>query len=382
MRYNPRRMIRYLDTRGLSDRPRTFTEAILEGIAPGGGSVRARAPAPLRVDDIVALAGQAYHAARGARVRGLRPRRLAERTREIAGAAYGANFDDPAVAPVREAAPGRFVLELWHGPTLAFKDMALQCMPLFFSEALSQAHESGATALDFLILVATSGDTGVAALNGFADRAHTKICVYYPDAGVSALQELQMVTQPGDNLMVFRLDGDFDDCQNAVKAVFDARRFRRGAGRPSRSCALLRELHQLGSADAADRLLRQRVRRHGREWRLGGRRGALDVCVPTGNFGNILAAYYAKRMGVPLGRLLCASNANKVLADFITTGCLRHRVRSLVKTPSPTHGHPDFLEPGASALRHLRQPRTRPLLDGGPEEDRPLRHRRCDPRRS
>ena len=99
--------------------------------------------------------------------------------------------------------------------------MALQCMPLYFSEALGQAHAKGATDLDFLILVATSGDTGVAALNGFADRAHTRICVFYPDAGVSALQELQMVTQPGDNLTVFRLGGDFDDCQSSVKAVFD-----------------------------------------------------------------------------------------------------------------------------------------------------------------
>ena len=143
------------------------------------------------------------------------------RVRAIAAQAYGDNFGDPRVAPVRRVAPDRHVLELWHGPTLAFKDMALQCMPLFFSEALEQAHASGSTALDFLILVATSGDTGVAALNGFADRAHTRIVVYYPDDGVSAVQERQMITQPGDNLTVFRVAGDFDDCQGAVKAVFD-----------------------------------------------------------------------------------------------------------------------------------------------------------------
>ena len=114
--------------------------------------------------------------------------------------------------------------------------------------ARSRRTRGGAHGLDFLILVATSGDTGVAALNGFADRAHTKICVYYPDAGVSALQELQMVTQPGDNLTVFRLDGDFDACQSAVKAVFDDGAFAAELAGPPRPGALLGELHQLGSA--------------------------------------------------------------------------------------------------------------------------------------
>ncbi len=335
MRYNPRRMIRYLDTRGLGDRPRTFTEAILEGIAPGGGLFVPERLPQFSLEEIVALAALPYHerAARVYEAFGLDV--SAARTREIATAAYGDNFDDPAVAPVCEAAPGRFVLELWHGPTLAFKDMALQCMPLFFSEALDQAHASGSTSLDFLILVATSGDTGVAALNGFADRAHTKICVYYPDAGVSALQELQMVTQPGDNLTVFRLDGDFDDCQGAVKAVFDDGVF----------AAELAAQHGLALSSANSinwgRLMPQiayYVSAYA-DMVASGAVGAgdpLDVCVPTGNFGNILAAYYAKRMGVPLGRLLCASNANKVLADFIATGIYDIAERGLVKTPSPS----------------------------------------------
>jgi len=335
MRYNPGRMIRYLDTRGLGDRPRTFTEAILEGIAPGGGLFVPERLPQFTVEEIVALAALPYHerAARVYEAFGLDV--SAARTREIAAAAYRDNFDDPAVAPVREAAPGRFVLELWHGPTLAFKDMALQCMPLFFSEALEQAHASGATSLDFLILVATSGDTGVAALNGFADRAHTRICVFYPDAGVSALQELQMVTQPGDNLTVFRLDGDFDACQNAVKAVFDDGAFaaelaaRHGLALSSANSInwgrLMPQIAYYASA-YADMVTRGAV----------GAGDPLDVCVPTGNFGNILAAYYAKRMGVPLGRLLCASNANKVLADFIATGIYDISERGLVKTPSPS----------------------------------------------
>ena len=256
-------------------------------------------------------------------------------TREVAARAYGANFDDPEIAPVRDVAPGRHVLELWHGPTLAFKDMALQCMPLYFSEALEQAHARGASDLDFLILVATSGDTGVAALNGFADRAHTRICVYYPDSGVSALQELQMVTQPGDNLTVFRLGGDFDDCQSSVKAVFDDCDF----------ASELAERHQLSLSSANSinwgRLLPQIV------YYLSGYadlavRGAVaagdsvDVCVPTGNFGNILAAWYARDMGAPIGRLLCASNSNNVLFDFLSSGVYDIAARSLVKTPSPS----------------------------------------------
>jgi threonine synthase len=328
-------MITYTDTRGLSDRPRTFCEALLDGIAPGGGLFVPERLPRFAVEEVIGMAALPYHerAARVYEAFGLDV--SAAHTREIAAAAYGGNFADPAVAPVREVAPGRHVLELWHGPTLAFKDMALQCMPLFFSQALEQAHESGATNLDYLILVATSGDTGVAALNGFADRAHTKICVYYPDAGVSALQELQMVTQPGDNLTVFRLNGDFDACQNAVKAVFDDAAF---AGElAGRHCLSLSSANSINWG----RLMPQIV------YYLSAyadmvARGAvaagdpLDVCVPTGNFGNILAAYYAKRMGAPLGRLLCASNANKVLADFIATGVYDISVRSLVKTPSPS----------------------------------------------
>ena len=239
------------------------------------------------------------------------------------------------MAPVRKVAAGRFVLELWHGPTLAFKDMALQCMPLFFSQALGQARVRDPKTLDFLILVATSGDTGVAALNGFADRAHTKIVVFYPDAGVSALQELQMVTQPGDNLSVFRLGGDFDDCQNSVKAVFDDGAF-------AEELAAEHGL-ALSSANSINwgRLMPQiayYVSAYADMAALGHLRPGdpLDVCVPTGNFGNILAAYYAQRMGVPIGRLLCASNSNNVLSDFIDTGVYDISSRGLVKTPSPS----------------------------------------------
>ena len=328
-------MIRYRDTRGAVDAPRTFTEAILEGIAPGGGLfVPERLPS-FTVDQIELLATVPYHARAAAVYEAFGLDVTPEKTREIAARAYGPNFDDPEVAPVRDVAPGRHVLELWHGPTLAFKDMALQCMPLYFSEALEQAHARGATDLDYLILVATSGDTGVAALNGYADRARTRICVFYPDAGVSALQELQMVTQPGDNLTVFRLAGDFDDCQSSVKAVFDDAAFG----------AELAERHglSLSSANSINwgRLLPQIVYYMSGYADLAARGAVeagdpIDVCVPTGNFGNILAAWYARDIGVPIRRLLCASNTNNVLSDFLSTGVYDIASRSLVKTPSPS----------------------------------------------
>jgi threonine synthase len=328
-------MIRYADTRGVVGERRTFTQAILEGIAPGGGLfVPERLPS-FSVDQIELLATVPYHARAAAVYEAFGLDVTSAKTRAIAARAYGPNFDDPEVAPVRDVAPGRHVLELWHGPTLAFKDMALQCMPLFFSEALDQAHAAGVTGLDYLILVATSGDTGVAALNGYADRAHTRICVFYPDAGVSALQELQMVTQPGDNLTVFRLAGDFDACQSSVKAVFDDAAFAAG----------LAERHRLALSSANSinwgRLLPQIVYYISGYADLAARGvvsggECIDVCVPTGNFGNILAAWYARDIGVPIDRLLCASNTNNVLYDFLSSGVYDISARALVKTPSPS----------------------------------------------
>jgi threonine synthase len=328
-------VITYTDTRGLIDRPRTFTEVILEGIAPGGGLFVPRELPAIDAADLRVMAALPYaeRAALICETFGLDV--SAAHVHRICSTAYGVNFAHPQVAPVKDMGDGRFVLELWHGPTLAFKDLALQCMPLFFSQALEQAHQSGASQLDYLILVATSGDTGVAALNGFADRAHTRIVVYYPDAGVSAVQERQMITQPGDNLSVFRLQGDFDACQTAVKAVFDDPAF----------AAELAERHglSLSSANSINwgRLLPQIVYYFSAcaDLLAGGhleQGGVVDVCVPTGNFGDILAGYYAKRMGAPIGRLLCASNTNNVLADFIGTGTYDISARSLVKTPSPS----------------------------------------------
>jgi threonine synthase len=227
------------------------------------------------------------------------------------------------------------VLELWHGPTSAFKDMALQCMPLFFSEAVSMRLGAGEPLDDYLVLVATSGDTGKAALEGFADREHVRIAVFYPADGVSDIQRLQMVTQAGGNVTAFGAHGNFDDCQTAVKAAFADAAF----------AEVLHRVHglRLSSANSINwgRLLPQVVYYASAyaDMVAGGGVVAgdpIDVCVPTGNFGNILAGYYAKMMGVPIDRLVCASNENRVLADFLATGAYDISSRDFVTTPSPS----------------------------------------------
>jgi threonine synthase len=239
------------------------------------------------------------------------------------------------VAPLEEVVPGTWVLELWHGPTSAFKDMALQCMPQFFSESIERRRMRGLEDHDYLILVATSGDTGKAALEGFADRPHTGIVVFYPADGVSEIQRKQMVTQHGDNVGVFGVRGNFDDCQNAVKAAFADPAF-------NEELDSKHQLH-LSSANSINwgRLLPQivyYVSAYADLVKAGGVQAGrpVDICVPTGNFGNILGAYYAKRMGVPIGRMIVASNENRVLTDFIATGIYDISNREFVTTPSPS----------------------------------------------
>jgi threonine synthase len=327
--------IHYRDTRGLDPMPRTFTDTLIKGIAPGGGLYVPEHLPELSLDEIVAMSGLPY-SRRAARIFDrFRVDVHPEQVESLMATAYGDNFDHEAIAPVVEVDAGVHVLELWHGPTSAFKDMALQCMPLFFSEAVSMRQAAGEHVDDYLILVATSGDTGKAALEGFADRPHTSVAVFYPADGVSALQRAQMVTQRGDNVVVFGVRGNFDDCQSAVKDAFADGDF----------TARLHERHglQLSSANSINwgRLLPQivyYVSAYADMVAGGGVTpgGEIDVCVPTGNFGNILAGYYAKRMGVPIGRLLCASNENNVLTDFIATGTYDISGRTFMTTPSPS----------------------------------------------
>jgi threonine synthase len=327
--------IHYRDTRGLDPMPRTFTDTVLQGIAPGGGLYVPERLPHLHLADILVLSKLPYAARATAVYRAFGVDVHPEQVEHLMEKAYGAAFDHPQVAPVVEVDADVHVLELWHGPTSAFKDMALQCMPLFFSEAVSMRLAAGEPLDDYLILVATSGDTGKAALEGFADREHTRIAVFYPADGVSDIQRRQMVTQSGDNVAVFGVRGNFDDCQTAVKAAFADASF----------AELLHGEHglRLSSANSINwgRLLPQIVyyaSGYADMVASGGVRPGepMDVCVPTGNFGNILAGYYAKLIGVPIDRLICASNENRVLADFLATGAYDISSRGFVTTPSPS----------------------------------------------
>ncbi|MDR1082812.1 MAG: threonine synthase [Coriobacteriales bacterium] len=321
----------YTDTRGQTQDFPTFTQVIIRGIAEGGGLFVPRVMPRLSLDEIVAL-GTLPYAEQAATLFTYFGVDLPSQTiNKLMAKAYGDNFDAAQIAPVVEPAPNTFVLELWHGPTSAFKDMALQCLPVFFSAAI----ETLDTPSDFLILVATSGDTGKAALEGFKGLPHTAIIVFYPHGGVSDIQFRQMATQRGDNVGVFGVEGNFDDCQTSVKAAFSDKAF-------NEQLAAEHHLH-LSSANSINwgRLLPQIVYYVSAYAQLVAR-GALragdelDVCVPTGNFGNILAAFYAKSIGVPLGKLLCASNENRVLTDFINTGVYDISEREFKLTPSPS----------------------------------------------
>ncbi len=242
--------------------------------------------------------------------------------------AYG-SFDTPEVAPVRQVDGNTYCLELWHGPTCAFKDMALQMLPYLLSASL----EKNAEKKTACILVATSGDTGKAALEGFKDVDRTRILVFYPRDGVSQIQKLQMTTQEGGNVGVCAVEGNFDDAQTGVKRIFSDESLR---------AELAERGFFLSSANSINwgRVLPQIVYYISAysDLRQAGaveQGGAINVCVPTGNFGNILAAYYAKQMGVPIARLICASNSNNVLTDFLQTG-VYNKNRPFYTTMSPS----------------------------------------------
>ena len=254
-----------------------------------------------------------------------------EELRFFAGKAYafGEKFDTEDVVPVVHVAPNTEVLELWHGPTCAFKDMALQMLPWLLTASLRKTGEDKTAC----ILVATSGDTGKGALEGFRDVDRTKILVFYPKDGVSDIQKLQMVTQEGNNVGVCAVIGNFDDAQTGVKRIFSDEALRE---------ELAEKGYFLSSANSINwgRVLPQVVYyisaycdlvRDGR-LKMG---EPVNFCVPTGNFGDILAGFYAKTMGLPVHKLICASNSNNVLTDFIETG-VYDRNRPFYTTASPS----------------------------------------------
>ncbi|MDE5853843.1 MAG: threonine synthase [Ruminococcus sp.] len=239
------------------------------------------------------------------------------------------NFETESIAEIAHLFDGTYMLELWHGPTCAFKDMALQILPYFLTTSAKKIN------LDkkIVILVATSGDTGKAALEGFKDVEGTSILVFYPEDGVSPMQKRQMKTQEGENVGVCAIKGNFDDCQNGVKAIFTDNDVK---------SALNEKGMMFSSANSINwgRLVPQIVYYvsayaelvEDGEISLGDK---INIVVPTGNFGNILAAYYAKHMGVPVNKLICASNINNVLTDFINTG-IYDRNRQFYATVSPS----------------------------------------------
>ena len=325
----------YIDTRGHESTGIPFTQAVVNGLAPGGGLYVANTIPQLSLEQIAGMADLPYAKRAAIIYRAFDIDIDDARTEELLRAAYGENFDTPDICPITSLDANTHVLELWHGPTSAFKDMALQNLPLFFGESAAILRQKGLIDTTFMILVATSGDTGKAALDGFADKPGVSIAVLYPDGGVSDIQRKQMVTQRGENVAVWAVKGNFDDCQTAAKAVFADEAF----------ASKLAQTHHvaLSSANSINwgRLLPQVVYYVSAYSQLVGqgtlRAGdPIDVCVPTGNFGNILAAWYAKRMGVPIERLLCASNDNRVLTDFINTGTYDISNRPFMLTPSPS----------------------------------------------
>jgi threonine synthase len=324
-----REFVMYSSTRGENDKL-SAAEAIIRGIAADGGLfVPTTIP---RIDEkwLVNLVDLDY------RERAFQVLRLflsdysEEELRICINNAYTVDkFDTAAIAPIVSMNDNTFVLELWHGPTSAFKDMALQILPQLMSSALNKTNEEA----EIVILTATSGDTGKAALEGFANVDQIKIIVFYPEEGVSPIQRLQMVTQLGSNVSVVAVKGNFDDTQTGVKTIFNDLQFNKDLSVMG---------FQLSSANSinwgrlapqivyyfsayADMLNKGHIQ-------LG---QPVNFVVPTGNFGNLLAGYYAKLMGLPIGKLICASNSNNVLTEFLRTG-IYNKQRTFHKTISPS----------------------------------------------
>ncbi|PWM43871.1 MAG: threonine synthase [Clostridiales bacterium] len=320
--------MKYISTRN-TDIKKTSAEAIKQGLAEDGGLFMPESIPQLSESDLKDLVNCTY------------PERAAKilsmyltdywnnELLQAAKTAYSAERFGAYPAPIKNLDEKHCVLELWHGPTAAFKDMALQIMPILLSKSLDITNEKRTA----LILVATSGDTGKAALEGYRDVEKIKIMVFYPNDGVSDIQKHQMASQEGKNVNVCSINGNFDDAQTGVKAIFS-------------DTEIANELDEKGlflsSANSINwgRLVPQIVYYVSaycdlvRDKRivLGDK---IDVCVPTGNFGNIFAAYLAKKMGLPIRKLICASNKNNILTDFINTG-VYDRNRDFYTTMSPS----------------------------------------------
>ena len=318
--------LRYRSTRDSSVRA-TASQAILKGLSADGGLFVPDSIPALDVD-LDELAKMDYQETAYAVMSRFLTDFTEEELKDCIRRAYDEKFDTPEIAPLSKA-DGAYYLELYHGATIAFKDMALSILPHLMTASAKKNQVKN----EIVILTATSGDTGKAALAGFADVPGTRIVVFYPKNGVSPIQEKQMVTQKGANVKVIGIHGNFDDAQSGVKAIFGDRELERemaGAG------------FQFSSANSINigRLVPQivyYVYAYGKLYANGEieKGEKINIVVPTGNFGNILAAYYAKQMGLPVAKLICASNENKVLFDFFQTGSY-DRNREFILTSSPS----------------------------------------------
>jgi len=305
----------------------TASMAVLKGLAADGGLfVPERIPAlDVTVEE---LASMTYQETAYAVMKQFLTDYTEEELKFCISHAYDDKFDTPEIAPVKKA-DGMYFLELFHGKTIAFKDMALSILPYLMTTAARKNHVKN----EIVILTATSGDTGKAAMAGFADVPWTRIIVFYPKDGVSRVQELQMLTQKGENTSVVGIHGNFDDAQTGVKRIFGDREFEKELDEMG---------FQLSSANSINigRLVPQivyYVYAYAKLYASGEikKDEVVNVTVPTGNFGNILAAFFAKQMGIPFGWLICASNDNKVLYDFFTTGEY-DKNRRFILTTSPS----------------------------------------------
>ncbi len=300
--------MRYLSTRG--GEPASAAEAIVRGISPSGGLY---VPESYPTIDWLNGVRGGYLATAHRVMQAYLPETDSSELASMIAAAYK-SFDHADVTPLVKLREGEHVLELWHGPTMAFKDVALQMLPHLMRSSLRQTGETK----QVYILVATSGDTGKAALEGFRDVEGTRVLVFYPYGGVSEAQRLQMVTQEGKNVDVCAVHGNFDDAQTGVKQIFASREI---------ADELEAKGWRLSSANSINfgRLLPQIVYYFTSYEQLAASGEiqpgeTINFCVPTGNFGDILAGEYARRMGLPVNKLICASNRNNVLTDFFESG--------------------------------------------------------------
>ncbi len=317
--------MKFLSTRGLEIE--NAASAIVKGLSDDGGLfVPQRFPNLFeKIDQMVEM----DYAERAAIVIGSYLEEYDQEELVKACKSAYAKFDDCDGAPIVKIDENTFIMELFHGPTLAFKDVALSILPYL----LRKGADITGVKEEILILVATSGDTGKAALEGFKDAKGIKICVFYPTGGVSDMQKRQMATQEGENVNVIAINGNFDDCQTAVKNIFSNKEFElelKNKGvilSSANSINFGRLVPQISYYFSAycDLLSSGEIKKGEK----------VNFCVPTGNFGNILAGYYAKKMGLPVDKLICASNKNNVLTEFILSGNYEAN-REFFKTASPS----------------------------------------------